>query len=48
MAPKGEEKLTIYGIDRKGDVSDVPLSTYDQYQAWVKKQQSENNKDQRN
>lgn len=48
MAPKGEDKLTIYGIDRKGDVSDVPLSTYDQYQAWVKKQQSENNKDQRN
>ena len=48
LAPKGEDKLTIYGIDRKGQVSDVPLSTYDQYQDWVKKQESENNKDQGN
>ena len=41
MAPKGEDKLTIYGIDSKGQVSDIPLTTYAEYQAWVQKQQSE-------
>lgn len=41
MAPKGEDKLTIYGIDSKGQVSDTPLTTYAEYQAWVQKQQSE-------
>ena len=43
MAPKGEEKLTIYGIDTKGQVSDTPLPTYAEYQAWVQKQRSEGN-----
>lgn len=43
MAPKGEEKLTIYGIDTKGQVSDTPLTTYAEYQAWVQKQRSEGN-----
>ena len=43
MAPKGEEKLTIYGIDSKGQVSDTPLTTYAEYQAWVEKQRSERN-----
>lgn len=41
MAPKGEEKLTIYGIDTKGQVSDTPLTTYAEYEAWVQKQRSE-------
>lgn len=44
MAPKGEEKLTIYGIDTKGQVSDTPLTTYAEYEAWVQKQRSEGNK----
>ena len=43
MAPKGEDKLTIYGIDTKGQVSDTPLTTYAEYQAWVQKQRSEGN-----
>ena len=43
MAPKGEEKLTIYGIDTKGQISDTPLTTYAEYQAWVQKQRSEGN-----
>ena len=43
MAPKGEEKLTIYGIDTKGQISDTPLTTYADYQAWVQKQRSEGN-----
>ena len=43
MAPKGEEKLTIYGIDTKGQVSDTPLTTYAEYEAWVQKQRSEGN-----
>ena len=43
MAPKGEEKLTIYGIDTKGQVSDTPLTTYAEYQAWVQKQRPEGN-----
>ena len=43
MAPKGEEKLTIYGIDSKGQVSDTPLTTYAEYQSWVEKQRSERN-----
>lgn len=43
MAPKGEEKLTIYGIDTKGQVSDTPLTTYAEYQAWVQKQRLEGN-----
>ena len=44
MAPKGEEKLTIYGIDTKGQISDTPLTTYAEYEAWVQKQRSEWNK----
>ena len=43
MAPKGEDKLTIYGIDTKGQISDTPLTTYADYQAWVQKQRSEGN-----
>ena len=43
MAPKGEDKLTIYGIDTKGQISDTPLTTYAEYQAWVQKQRSEGN-----
>lgn len=43
MAPKGEDKLTIYGIDSKDQVSDTPLTTYAEYQAWVQKQRSEGN-----
>ena len=41
MAPKGEEKLTIYGIDRKGHALDTPISTYEEYQAWIKQQKEE-------
>lgn len=41
MAPKGEEKLTIYGIDRKGNVLETPISTYEEYQAWIKQQKEE-------
>ena len=41
MAPKGEDKLTIYGIDRKGNVLDTPIFTYEEYQAWIKKQKEE-------
>ena len=43
VAPKGEDKLTIYGIDTKGQVSDTPLTTYAEYQARVQKQRSEGN-----
>ena len=41
IAPKGEDKLTIYGIDRKGNVLDTPIFTYEEYQAWIKKQKEE-------
>ena len=41
MAPKGEDKLTIYGIDTKGQISDTPFTTYAEYEAWVQKQRSE-------
>lgn len=41
MAPKGEEKLTIYGIDRKGHALGTPISTYEEYQAWIKQQKEE-------
>ena len=45
MAPQGEEKLTIYGVDKKGQVSDIPITTYEEYQAWIQKQESERSKD---
>lgn len=41
MAPKGEEKLTIYGIDRKGQAMDAPITTYEEYKAWTKQQKEE-------
>lgn len=45
MAPQSEEKLTIYGVDKKGQVSDIPITTYEEYQAWIQKQESERSKD---
>lgn len=48
MAPVGEDKLTIYGMDKNGRITDSQIATYADYQAWAQKIEEERKQDEKN